>query len=95
LVATDVGLTRRTVTPDVGVLVSLDEGQIVEQVANLLADPQGAQKLGAAGRAKVLREFNTEDYLEYLQQLHDFSTPGPIVRGKRVRPTEISTAASI
>jgi len=95
LVATDVGLTRRTVTPDVGVLVSLEEGQIVEQVANLLADPQGAQKLGAAGRAKVLREFNTEDYLEYLQQLHDFSTPGPIVHGKRVRPTEISTAASI
>ena len=95
LVATDVGLTSRTVTPDVGVLVRPDEAEIADQVSRKLANPEAAQKLGAAGRAKVLREFYTEDYLEYLQKLHDFSTPGPIVRGKRVHAAESSSSASI
>ena len=95
LVATDVGLTAQTVTPEVGVLVRPDEAEIADQVSKKLADPEVAQELGASGRAKVLREFNTADYLEYLQKLHDFSTPGPIVRGKRVHAADTSPPESI
>ncbi len=67
-------------------LVSFDEREIADIVASLLANPEAAHKLGAAGRAKVLREFNTKDYLTYLEKLYDFSTPGPIIRGERLSP---------
>ena len=86
LIASDVGYTHKTVTPDVGVLVSFDEVEIAATVVSLLTNPESAHKLGAAGRAKVLREFNTKDYLTYLEELYDFSTPGPIVRGERLSP---------
>lgn len=87
LVASDVGYTHKTVTPDVGVLVSFDEAEIAASVVSLLTNPEAAHKLGTAGRAKVLREFNTKDYLTYLEGLYDFNTPGPIVRGERLSPS--------
>lgn len=83
LVATDVGLTRTVVTPDVGVLVPLDEAAIAERVALFVLNPESAKQLGSAGRTKAVREYNTKDYLEYLGQLHDFETPGTIVSGVR------------
>lgn len=86
LVASDVGLTSQVVTPEVGVLVSFDEWAVADKVSDLLLRPAIAMQLGRAGRERILRDFNTRDYLNYLLQLHDFSTPGPIVKGQGPRP---------
>lgn len=83
IVATDVGFTRNTVSPDVGFLCPADEQAIAEKVTQLLEDPHSAERLGRAGREKMLTEFSTDAYLSYIRSLHDFETLGPIIRGVR------------
>ena len=83
LIASDVGYTREVVTPDVGRLVGFDDSEIAFEIIDLLQNPQNAESLGVAGRAKILREFNTEQYIDYLLKLHDFNVSEPIVNGSR------------
>ncbi len=64
------GLTGYLVDP-----YSLDE--LVRRVEQLAAEPQLAQRLGSAGRARVLREFTAEGYSRKIfQGLEQAAAPG-------------------
>ncbi len=66
IVASNVGLTERVVTPDVGILVPLHPDAVAEAVLGLIARPDAASAMGRAAREKVLRNHNIDRYLDYL-----------------------------
>jgi len=72
VVATDTGATRTVVTDDAGVLTTLDPGEIAKAIVSLLAQPDLAARLGAAGRCKILAEHHVDGYITYLRGVHDF-----------------------
>ncbi len=66
IVASDVGYTRRVVTPDVGVLVPLEPEAIADAVLSLISRPDDRDAMGHAARQKVLRNHSIDQYLDYL-----------------------------
>lgn len=66
IVASDVGYTRRVVTPDVGVLVSLQPEAIADAVLSLIGRPDRAEAMGQAARRKALLNHSIDQYLDYL-----------------------------
>lgn len=71
IVAGDVGLTARVVTPEVGVLVPLLPQAVAEAVVGLIRRPDAAAAMGRAAREKVLRNHNIDRYLDYLTGIFD------------------------
>jgi glycosyltransferase involved in cell wall biosynthesis len=69
IVASDVGYTRRVVTPDVGVLVPLQPEAIAEAVLSLINRPDSLEAMGQAARQKVLRNHSIDQYLDYLTRM--------------------------
>ena len=86
VIASDVGTTRQVVTPDVGLLTSLDPEEVAGKIEELLGNPEKAMALGRAARQAILQEHHVDTYIDYLGQLHDFSESRPIVGGHRLAP---------
>jgi glycosyltransferase involved in cell wall biosynthesis len=84
VVASDVGATRQVVTPDVGVLTSLEPDDVAGRVIDLLDHPDHAEALGRAARERILRDHHVDRYVEYLRLLHDFSRSEPVQDGRRI-----------
>ncbi len=70
IVASDVGLTHRLVSPDTGLLVPLEAPAVAAAVESLLADPERATRMGEAARALVRREHRVDRYADYVEQLY-------------------------
>jgi glycosyltransferase involved in cell wall biosynthesis len=84
VVASDVGETRQVVSPDVGILTSLEPQDIAEEIVDLLGHPDRAEALGREARKRILRDHHVERYVEYLSLLHDFSRSEPVQDGRRI-----------
>ncbi len=69
IVASDVGHTRRVVTPDVGILVPLRPKAIADGVLSLINSPDSLDAMGKAGRRKVLRHHKVDQYLNYIEEM--------------------------
>lgn len=85
-VASHVGETHRVVTDEVGLLSPLEAEPLAEAILRLVDDPALAEKMGIAGRERVLRNHHVDRYVEYLRLVHDLSQPGPVVDGVRLTP---------
>lgn len=75
IVASNVGLTDRVVTPDVGVLVPMHPDTVAEAVLDLIRRPDTVAAMGRAARAKVLRNHNIDRYLDYLTSIFEGRSP--------------------
>jgi len=71
VVATDVGTTRKLVTPDTGVVVPPDPDAVADAISSLIADPARTRRMGCAGREMVLREHSIERYAEHIERLYE------------------------
>ena len=72
-VASDVGTTRRLVTPDTGVLVPLDPDAIADAIFRLLSMPALAAEMGAAARELVRQDHSVGRYAQYIEDLYQVS----------------------
>jgi glycosyltransferase involved in cell wall biosynthesis len=84
IIATDVGRTKRVVTPDVGILVSLSPKELADAIVYLLKNPKLVHKLGKNARKKILEEHSIDMYIDYLQKLHDFKTKTHVINGEEL-----------
>ncbi len=84
IVASNVGETHRVVTPDVGVLTSLEPEDIAQAILRLVSDPPKAEDMGHAGRARILENHHVDRYVEYLHRVHDLGRPGRVIDGVSV-----------
>jgi glycosyltransferase involved in cell wall biosynthesis len=87
IVATDIRGCRQVVAPEVtGLLVSpRDPVALADAIAALAVDPERRLRMGTAGRAKAIREFDQTRCIEltlstYRRQLTRAGIPGPEVR---------------
>jgi len=65
IVATNVGLTHRMVTPDVGILINSKE-ELVKAVVKFSTDKELAKNAGRKGRDKMMKEFTVQRFTQYL-----------------------------
>ncbi len=77
IVASDVGYTRRVVTPDVGRLVPLQPKAIADGVLSLINCPDSLDAMGKAARRKVLCNHKIDQYLDYLTEMLDRNLAEP------------------
>jgi glycosyltransferase involved in cell wall biosynthesis len=70
VIATDVGLTRRIVDEDVGVLIGRDSHQLTAAVCRLATDDALTKRLGEEARDRVLKEHSPSRYLRYLEDIY-------------------------
>ena len=70
VVATDVGLTRKLVDDEVGILIRPNKNELVKAVCRLYRDPDKAMALGRCARERVLKEHTVERYMEYLEKIY-------------------------
>lgn len=76
-VATDVGATRRLVTPETGLVVPFDSDAVADAIGVLLDDPARASQMGCAARELVRREHSIERYAEHIERLYEVASTTP------------------
>jgi len=69
IIASDVGMTSKVITPDVGILVNLSSDELSDALILLLNNPKKTKKLGSNARKKILKEHNINDYADYIVKL--------------------------
>ncbi len=69
IIVSDVGETRRLVTEDEGILVSLSAEKIADAIQFLLSNPAECNKFGTNARKKVLNEHNIEKFSDYFYEI--------------------------
>jgi len=65
IVASDVGETRKLISENEGILVSLSKESIAKAIKELLLNKEKCKKLGKNARERVLKEQSTKNYIEY------------------------------
>jgi len=70
VIATDVGLTRKIVDENVGVLIDRDSNQLTAAVCQLAADDALADRLGKMARERVSKEHSPARYFTYLDDIY-------------------------
>jgi glycosyltransferase involved in cell wall biosynthesis len=68
VIATDVGLTKKIVTPDVGLCISATPKSLVEAIEYLLSNIEKTSMMGIAARRKVMSEHTIEKYINYIRK---------------------------
>jgi len=81
IVASNVGLTKTVVTPDVGVLVDLSAKSISDALILLLNDRSLVRKMGKNSRKNVLKDHSISEYMDYLRIVQDFESRTRMVDG--------------
>jgi glycosyltransferase involved in cell wall biosynthesis len=72
IIATDVGLTRRLVDEDNGILIPLSDSKaLADAMIWMLKHPKATRTMGRRSRDKVLREHTIIRYLGYVNELYD------------------------
>jgi glycosyltransferase involved in cell wall biosynthesis len=72
IIATDVGLTRRLVNEENGILIPVsDAGALADAMISMLEHPKETLNMGMRSREKVLREHTIGGYVDYLNELYD------------------------
>ena len=69
IIASDVGETRKLVTEDEGILVSLSAREIADGIQFLLNNPDKCECLGKNGRRKAVDEHNIEKFSKYFFEI--------------------------
>jgi len=69
IIASDVGETRKLVTENEGILVSLNAESIADAISYLINNPDECEKLGMNARKKVLTEQTIEKYVDYFFEI--------------------------
>jgi glycosyltransferase involved in cell wall biosynthesis len=82
IISTDVGLTKKIVTPNIGILVGLSSEEISNAIMNLLKNPDKIKQMGLNAREKIIREHNVEMYIDYISKVQDFDSEYHIINGK-------------
>jgi glycosyltransferase involved in cell wall biosynthesis len=77
IVASDVGTTRKLVTPETGLLVPFDADAIADAIWSLLADPAKATRMGCAAQALANREHSIERYAAHIERLYEVASAVP------------------
>ncbi|MEO8680141.1 MAG: glycosyltransferase family 4 protein [Vicinamibacterales bacterium] len=70
VVATAVGETGRLVTPDVGLLVDPDPAEVAGAISELVRDPAGTEKKGAAASDLARTQYSADAYASFLESLY-------------------------
>jgi glycosyltransferase involved in cell wall biosynthesis len=84
IISSDVGLTKKVVTPDVGILVGLTAQEISDAIKHLLKNPDLIKKIGRNARKKILKEHSIDMYIEYITKVQDFDSSFHIINGKEI-----------
>ena len=71
IIASDVGETRKLVTEDEGILVSLNAEEIAGAIEKLFIDDKLTEQLGKNARNKVIENHTIEKYTEYFYNIND------------------------
>lgn len=72
IIATDVGLTRRLVDENNGILIPLSDSRaLADAMIWMLKHPKVTHAMGKRSREKVLREHTIARYLGYVNELYD------------------------
>jgi glycosyltransferase involved in cell wall biosynthesis len=85
IISTDVGLTKKIVTPNIGILVGLSSEEISNAIMNLLKNPDKIKQMGLNAREKIIREHNVEMYIDYISKVQDFDSEYHIINGKETK----------
>ena len=71
-VATDIGPTREIIGQNSGILVPVgDTAAVADALCRLLGDSAAHAEMGAAGRARFLRYFQTSDHVAAVERIYD------------------------
>ncbi len=70
VIASDVGETRRLVTPAVGVCCALDVESIAVAIARMVQDPVGTSVMGTAAAARARTDFSADAYVDFVETLY-------------------------
>jgi len=84
IISTDVGLTKKVVTPDIGILVRLTSEEISNAIVHLLKNPDQIKQMGQNAREKIIKEHNINMYIDYISKVQDFDSPFHIINGKEI-----------
>jgi glycosyltransferase involved in cell wall biosynthesis len=74
IVASDVGETRRLVTPETGLCCPLDVEAVAGALARLVGDIAGTAAMGAAAAKRARTEFSAAAYVAFVESLYDDAT---------------------
>jgi glycosyltransferase involved in cell wall biosynthesis len=85
IISSDVGLTNKVVTPDVGILVELSAQEISDAIKHLMKHPYLIKKMGQNAREKIIREHNIDKYADYITKLQDFDSPFYLTNGREIK----------
>jgi glycosyltransferase involved in cell wall biosynthesis len=85
IISSDVGLTNKVVTPDVGILVELSAQEISDAIKHLMKHPYLIKKMGQNAREKIIREHTIDKYADYITKLQDFDSPFYLTNGREIK----------
>jgi glycosyltransferase involved in cell wall biosynthesis len=79
VVATRIDGPTEIVTPETGLLVDVDDPRgLAAAIVRLAHDPDGRSRMGAAGRARVAREFTLERQVEAIDRAYRRAAAGVV-----------------
>lgn len=73
VLASDVGDTRRLITPDVGRLTSFDVDEIAAALAELLRQPSRVAQMGRTASQLVRSHYSADSYAAFLEELYELA----------------------
>jgi glycosyltransferase involved in cell wall biosynthesis len=85
IISSDVGLTKKVVTPDIGILVGLTAEEISNAIVHLLKNPDQIKQMGKNARDKIEREHSIDMYIDYISKVQDFDSPFHIINGNEIK----------
>jgi glycosyltransferase involved in cell wall biosynthesis len=85
VISSDVGLTKKVVTPDVGILVGLSAKEISDAMRHLFDNPDLIESMGKKNRKKILDEHSIDMYIDYITKVQDFDNTFHIINGEEVQ----------
>ncbi len=85
IISSDVGLTKKVVTPDIGLLVGLTAEKISNAIVHLLKNPNQIKQMGLNARKKIEEEHSIDMYIDYITKVQDFDSPFHIINGKEIK----------
>jgi glycosyltransferase involved in cell wall biosynthesis len=69
IIASEVGETRKLVTEDEGILVTLSADKIADAIQSILTNPAECSRLSNNGRKKVLKDHTIEKFVDYFFEI--------------------------
>jgi glycosyltransferase involved in cell wall biosynthesis len=85
IISSNVGLTKKVVTPDVGLLVGLTAEEISTAIVYLFKNPNQIKQMGVNARKKIERDHSITMYIDYISKVQDFDSQFHIINGKEIK----------